>query len=147
MTQLLPLEGYIDAIIGIENKVHSHPWSSSLLRKPQGKFDCYRVLVSDDNRVIGYFYAQCIVGEASLLNIAIAPEFQRQGFGKILLSHFLAEMKAMHAMEAWLEVRASNLAAISLYESMGFNEFDRRYDYYPTAKGKEDALIMSYWFA
>jgi ribosomal-protein-alanine N-acetyltransferase len=43
----------------------------------------------------------------------------------------------------WLEVRASNVAAIALYESLGFNEATIRRNYYPTADGREDAIIMA----
>lgn len=145
MTQLLPIDQYLEQIIDIEKKAHTHPWSENLLKKAEGKFDCHRVFVQND-LVIGYFYSQCVAGEASLLNIAIAPEFQGQGFGKQLLEQYLSEMKLKQASEVWLEVRESNKIAIKLYESIGFNEFDRRYDYYPTAQGREDALIMSYWF-
>lgn len=147
MTQLLPLEPYLEQVRLIENSVHSHPWSTSLLAKPEGQFDCHRVLVNENDDVIGYFYAQCVAGEASLLNIAIAPHFQGQGYGKQLLQHFFAQMQARAASEAWLEVRASNINAIKLYESAGFNEYDRRFGYYPSDKGREDALVMSYWFA
>lgn len=145
-TELLPLDSrWHDSVIAIEKAAHSHPWAESLLVKPEGKFGCNRVLVNK-NTVIGYFFAQCVAGEASLLNIAIAPEYQGKGYGKQLLQAFLDCMREAGGEEAWLEVRESNKPAIALYESLGFNEFDRRYDYYPTASGREDALIMSYWF-
>ncbi|OEE85691.1 ribosomal-protein-alanine N-acetyltransferase [Enterovibrio norvegicus FF-162] len=145
-TEILPMDDrWLDAVVSIERAAHSHPWAESLLRKPPTKFGCNRVLVMNDD-VVGYFFAQCVAGEASLLNIAIAPMYQGKGFGKELLSGFLACMRKMDAQEAWLEVRESNQAAIKLYEALEFNEFDRRYGYYPTKAGKEDALIMSYWF-
>ena len=50
------------------------------------------------------------------------------------------------ADSAWLEVRESNQVALNLYQEVGFNEIDRRVNYYPTSKGKEDAIIMSYLF-
>lgn len=145
-TSLLPIESHwFDELIRIEQLVHSHPWATSLLRKPANQIDCNRVLVSQQ-KLIGYFFAQCVAGEASLLNIAIAPNFQGQGYGQQLLNAFLDCMREAGAQEAWLEVRQSNIKAISLYQSVGFNEFDRRINYYPCAKGHEDAIIMSYWF-
>lgn len=144
---LYPMDSkYADEIVYIESLVHSHPWAESLLRKPEGQIQCNRVLLENDH-VVGYFFAQCVAGEASLLNIAIAPCFQGKGYGKKLLSAFLDCMRERGAQEVWLEVRESNTAAISLYQALEFNEFDRRVNYYPTQKGhKEDALIMSYWF-
>ncbi|MDF2185181.1 ribosomal protein S18-alanine N-acetyltransferase [Grimontia hollisae] len=143
---ILPMDSqWLDEVVRIEQAAHSHPWAESLLRKPESKFGCNRVLVVNQT-LVGYFFAQCVAGEASLLNIAVSPDYQGQGYGKILLQAFLDCMKEMGGEEAWLEVRESNKAAIRLYESLGFNEFDRRYDYYPSATGREDALIMSYWF-
>ncbi|MNR57792.1 ribosomal-protein-alanine N-acetyltransferase [compost metagenome] len=43
----------------------------------------------------------------------------------------------------WLEVRASNRAAIALYEDLGFNEVTVRRNYYPSANGREDAIVMA----
>ncbi|NGN99431.1 ribosomal protein S18-alanine N-acetyltransferase [Grimontia sp. S25] len=144
--EILPMDGqWLDEVVRIEQTAHSHPWAESLLRKPETKFGCNRVLVLN-NQLIGYFFAQCVAGEASLLNIAVSPECQGKGYGKHLLQAFLDCMREAGGEEAWLEVRESNQAAIRLYEALGFNEFDRRYDYYPTVSGREDALIMSYWF-
>ncbi len=145
-TQLFPMsDKWLNAVIDIENQAHSHPWAESIIRKPANKFSHHYVLVKDDN-VIGYFFSQCIVGEASLLNIAVSPVHQKKGYGKTLLLAFIDEMKQIKAQEIWLEVRESNQAAIALYNAVGFNEFDRRYNYYPTKNGNEDALVMSYWF-
>lgn len=86
------------------------------------------------------------MGEVSLLNIAVAPSEQGKGYGKALLNHFLEQCESRQAESAWLEVRESNQAAVSLYLAEGFNEVDRRRDYYPTEQGREDAVIMSYYF-
>ncbi|MFD2179848.1 ribosomal protein S18-alanine N-acetyltransferase [Veronia pacifica] len=132
-------------VIAIEGLAHSHPWSESLLTQKPNKFACNLGLFVDD-QLAGYFFSQCIAGEASLLNIAVDPKWQGRGLGKKLLDEFFNRMSDMAAQEAWLEVRESNLAAIALYEKAGFNETDRRIDYYPSKKGKEDALVMCYWF-
>ena len=82
----------------------------------------------------------------TLLNIAVAPANQGKGYGKKLMDAFLDMCEKAKAESAWLEVRESNHNAFGLYESIGFNEVDRRRNYYPTASGKEDAIIMSYIF-
>ena len=103
-------------------------------------------MLMDGDKVVGYFYAQNIVGEVTLLNIAVDPAQQGRGYGKQLIESFLIMCEQLKAESAWLEVRESNTRAANLYEAVGFNEVDRRVNYYPTATGKEDAIIMSYIF-
>ncbi|MDW3116142.1 ribosomal protein S18-alanine N-acetyltransferase, partial [Vibrio sp. 1727] len=119
----------------------------SLVRDLSSRGACHHVMV-EDGSVVGYFYAQNIVGEVTLLNIAVAPALQGKGYGQKLLDAFLNHCEQAKADSAWLEVRESNHPAIHIYEQAGFNEVDRRYDYYPakTGNGKEDAIIMSYLF-
>ncbi|WP_162045643.1 ribosomal protein S18-alanine N-acetyltransferase [Vibrio taketomensis] len=142
----LPMaQSHLDDVWAIEQQAHSHPWAESMIRDLGSRGACHHVLLEDE-QVVGYFYAQNIVGEVTLLNIAIAPEHQGKGFGKALLDHFLDTCEQAKAESAWLEVRESNHKAFSLYEVAGFNEVDRRKNYYPTTSGKEDAIIMSYLF-
>jgi len=129
----------------IEQQAHSHPWAESIINDVNSRGACHYVLLNENN-VVGYFYAQNIVGEVTLLNIAVDPRKQGKGFGKYLIEQFLSICVESKADSVWLEVRESNLKAISLYESIGFNEVDRRLNYYPAKKGKEDAIIMSYLF-
>lgn len=105
----------------------------------------HHVMVVNDD-VVGYFYAQNVAGELTLLNIAVCPQQQGQGYGRQLLQAFLEKGELANAESAWLEVRESNLKAMHLYQEVGFNEVDRRRNYYPTVSGYEDAIIMSYFF-
>jgi len=144
--QFLPLaEQHLDQVWQIEQQAHSHPWKESMVRNLTSRGACHFAMVMDD-RVIGYFYAQNIVGEVSLLNIVVDTAMQGKGYGKQLTQFFLDQCEALNAESAWLEVRESNARAFELYQKLGFNEIDRRVDYYPTQKGKEDAIIMSYYF-
>ena len=86
---------------------------------------------------------QVILDEATLFNIAVDPAFQRRGLGRALLEQVIDEVEKRGVATLWLEVRASNVAAIALYESLGFNEATIRRNYYPTADGHEDAIIMA----
>ncbi|SQB26002.1 ribosomal-protein-alanine N-acetyltransferase [Citrobacter koseri] len=69
--------------------------------------------------------------------------FSVGGWGEELLEHLIDELEKRGVLTLWLEVRASNAAAIALYESLGFNEATVRRNYYPTADGREDAIIMA----
>lgn len=144
---IIPLaKQHLDQVWAIERAAHSHPWSESMIRDLNSRGGCHHVLINSNDTVVGYYYAQNIVGEVTLLNIAIATDYQGQGLGKQLLNGLLAQCEASKAESVWLEVRASNASAFRLYQTLGFNEVDRRRNYYPTATGKEDAIIMSYLF-
>lgn len=144
--EFVPLSAvYVQDVYRIEQAAHSHPWSQSMIGDVDSRGACHRVMLIDQV-VVGYFYAQNIVGEVTLLNIAVANEWQGQGYGRQLLEHFLAMCEQAGAESAWLEVRDSNQRAYQLYCQLGFNDIDRRVNYYPTAKGREDAIIMSYPF-
>ncbi len=76
---------------------------------------------------------------------SISPSIPRTSAaaGRALLEHVIDEVEKLGVVTLWLEVRASNVAAIALYESVGFNEATIRRNYYPTADGREDAIIMA----
>ncbi|MBL4829193.1 MAG: ribosomal protein S18-alanine N-acetyltransferase [Aliivibrio sp.] len=138
-------DALLDDVWRIEQVAHTHPWAESMIRDLNSRGGYHCGLLLDDN-LVGYFYSQHIVGEVTLLTIAIDPQYQGRGLGRKLSELFIAECEKLNAESAWLEVRESNTKAFSLYESVGFNEVTRRHNYYPTANGKEDALIMSYLF-
>lgn len=129
----------------IEQQAHSHPWAKIMIDDLASRGACHRTMLFND-QLLGYYYAQHVVGEITLLNLAIAPSEQGKGYGKQLIEDFIQQGERLQAQSAWLEVRASNQRAFRLYQDAGFNEIDRRFNYYPTEQGKEDAIIMSYFF-
>jgi ribosomal-protein-alanine N-acetyltransferase len=81
-----------------------------------------------------------IFDELHINNLAVLPEWRRRGVASALLRHVLAEGAAGGATRATLEVRASNVPAIALYEGFGFVTRGRRPRYYTNPA--EDALIL-----
>ena len=79
-------------------------------------------------------------GEAEIESLAVAPASRRRGLAWQLLSALVAELRHSSVAELWLEVRASNAAAISLYRGFGFAETGRRPEYY--SNPAEDAILM-----
>nr|WP_290039452.1 ribosomal protein S18-alanine N-acetyltransferase [Psychromonas sp. 14N.309.X.WAT.B.A12] len=128
-------------VLTIESAAHSHSWSEKLFMSNLGKRYINHVLLLND-KIVGYFIASYVAGEVTLLNIAIAPEYQGQGLGKALLIYLQGFSRELAQQEIWLEVRASNQTAIKLYQKLGFVEVDIRPAYYPTDNGREDAIIM-----
>lgn len=140
--QILPMGlADIDVIYQLESQCHSHPWSKNLFLSNFGKRYFNHVLLENE-QVIGYFVASSVAGEVTLMNIAIAPESQGQGLGQYLLQFLIEFSKQKKEQEIWLEVRASNVAALAVYSKLGFVEVDRRKGYYPCENGREDAIIM-----
>jgi ribosomal-protein-alanine N-acetyltransferase len=98
-----------------------------------------RVARGDGGVVVGYLLFWHVADEAHLLNVAVAPAMRRRGIGRALVEHLLAYARGNAVAKILLEVRASNRAAIALYEELGFAEINVRKGYY--ADG-EDAVEM-----
>jgi len=101
-------------------------------------FDCS--VAEQEGSVRGFLASrQTAPGEREILFIAVAPAYRRCGIAKELLKRELA----VSSGEWFLEVRESNLAAIRLYESLGFRIAGRRENYYPDPP--EPAIVMRFF--
>ena len=129
-------------VAAVENSAYTHPWSEGILR------DCLRVGYSCwvcqlDDLVVGHAVMSVAVGEAHLLNICVGPEWQGRGLGRRLLRRMFRLAGERRADTLFLEVRESNRTARRLYESEGFVEIGQRRGYYPSDRGREDALVYA----
>jgi ribosomal-protein-alanine N-acetyltransferase len=135
------LESDVPSIIAIERKSYPFPWSDGIFR------DCIRVgytcrVLDLQGQIIGYGVMSVGAGEAHILNLCVLEEFRSVGFGRRLLEYLLDRGAAAGMGEAFLEVRPSNLAAIRLYQSMGFEHVGVRRGYYQAPGGREDAAVL-----
>lgn len=97
-------------------------------------------------QMVGYSLMQVVQDEAELLRIAVLADFRRAGIGRRLLSEVIATAIAADCQRLLLEVRATNQAAIALYQQAGFRTVGQRRGYYPALPGsqqREDALLMA----
>lgn len=125
----------------LECAAQSSPWSREHFAEELGKAYSRTDLCWRDGQLAGFICTWLVAGELQIQNVATAPTFRRQGVAARLLAVVL-ERAAMTCFDAaWLEVRVSNTAAISLYERYGFQAVACRSGYY--ADG-EDALVMCY---
>lgn len=101
------------------------------------------VLARDgDGRVVGFSLYRAIAGDAELLLLAVAPDSQSRGVGRNLLDHFVDDAKKNGSDRIHLEVREGN-QAVRLYESAGFEQSNRRRNYYRgRGGGQYDALTF-----
>lgn len=132
-----------ERLFEIEQQAHLVPWSKGTLLNNQG--DKYLNLkVVEQNQIVAFAISYIVLDEATLFNIAVAPDFQGKGIGKRLLSELILQLQQRELTTLWLEVRESNHSARALYDSLGFNEVTIRKNYYPTPNGgKENAVVMA----
>ena len=131
-----------DRLYEIELQAHLVRWSLGTLKNNQGERYLNLKLI-ENNQIIGFAICQTVLDEANLFNIAILPNYQGCGFGKLLLGELIFQLKERGVQTLWLEVRESNPARF-LYEKIGFNEVDIRKNYYPKPSGgRENAVVMA----
>ncbi len=132
----------LDAVMAIETAIYDYPWTRGIFR------DCLRVgydcqVDEEDCRLLAYSVLSVAVHEAHVLTVCVHPERQGQGLGRMMMNMMMHKARRAGAETMLLEVRPSNVRAIGLYHSLGFNEVGLRPDYYPAPGGREDALIMA----
>lgn len=134
---------HIEEIAKLEKECFSSPWSEDGLKSElDNNFARFFVAFSGET-IAGYIGSHNVLGEVYITNVAVFPEFRRNGVGKALVELLANEMKAENADFVTLEVRKSNQNAISLYEKCGFQKVGERRNFYE--KPIEDAILMTYF--
>ena len=132
----------VDAVLAIERAVQAYPWTrGNFVDALDNGYIC-RVDETDSGEIRGYAILMPVMDEAELLNIGVAAGQQRKGLGRAMLAEMLDVAREKNIRCVFLEVRASNLAAIALYRSAGFSQIGLRPGYYRNADGSEDAMTM-----
>lgn len=132
----------VDTVLGIESAVQRYPWTRGNFSDALANgYLCY--VEEQTGGICAYAILMPIVDQAELLTIGVAAARQRGGLGRAILHGMLELARDRKMNRVFLEVRASNAAAIALYRSAGFAEVGLRRDYYQNASGSEDALVMA----
>ena len=125
----------------IEASLFSVPWSEESFREITEK-DFYVFFVASDlTRILGFAGMSVVDAEADITNVAVRKDEQHNGIGRALMKVLKAHARDHGIETLFLEVRASNEPAISLYESEGFKAVGRRKDYYEFPR--EDAVLYA----
>ena len=132
----------LDEVLAIEEASYSLPWKRSMfeteLRNPFARPAALRE--GTDKAIRGYVCFWLVFDELHIMNLTVRPDSRRRGIGERLSKWMLARGKEAGARLATLEARASNAAAIQLYEKLGFRRSAVRSGYY--REPREDAMIM-----
>jgi len=138
---------YLDQVLSIEQASFKNPWPpASFAAEIQHPWSWFRVIGPAKksgglSRVDGFIICWVILSDMHLLNLAITPEYRRQGLASTMLTGALADFAREGGGYVSLEVRPSNLAAQELYRSFGFEAVGRRKQYYRS--DNEDAIVMA----
>jgi ribosomal-protein-alanine N-acetyltransferase len=132
----------IDRIFEIEQLSYPFPWTRGIF------VDCMRVGyacfgLQMGKNLAGYTIFSWVAGEAHLLNLCVHPDWQGRGYGSLLLEYAINQVARLESESMFLEVRASNPRAVSLYKNRGFKIIGQRRSYYQAGEGREDAIVMS----
>jgi [ribosomal protein S18]-alanine N-acetyltransferase len=135
---------HLEVVHAIEQIAYEFPWTLGVFT------DCLKVGYScwvlddpDAGGIVGYGILSLGAGEAHVLNLCVHPELHRRGLGRLMLRHLLEVAEDYGATEIFLEVRPTNREALAMYLACGFNEVGLRHGYYPSAKGREDAMVLA----
>lgn len=133
---------WLARVVAIEQVVHSHPWNANHFTDSLRSGYQIQLLVANQT-VLGYLVAMQGVDEMHLLNLTVAPQYQRQGWAHIMLDALAIWSRAQSMEWLWLEVRASNQRALDVYIANGYEHMGIRKNYYPAPNGqREDAVVM-----
>lgn len=133
-------ESHVTAIAGIEKLCFSDPWSENSIAYELTSRLSHWLVALENGAVVGYIGSQSVLGESDMMNVAVHPDHRRKGIAEALVNTLSADLKARDNVCLTLEVRASNVPAIALYEKLGFAQVGLRKNYYRNPK--EDALIL-----
>jgi ribosomal-protein-alanine N-acetyltransferase len=136
----------LDQVLAIEQTSFSMPWSGNLFLSEFRSPLVSTLMVSlsstaPKRAVTGYIVFWLVADEMHILNLAVAPDSRRRGIARRLVLAGIKHAHAKGARRAFLEVRASNIAAQKLYSSLGFMGTSLRRDYYDSPV--EDAVVMT----
>ncbi|MGC8796749.1 ribosomal protein S18-alanine N-acetyltransferase [Thermodesulfovibrio sp.] len=127
------------AVLEIAKQSFSMPWSLKSFREELLNPQSILKVAEFNGEIAGYIVLRKILDEAELLSIAVKPALRRKGIATELMRNLLDEIKNS-VKSCFLEVRVSNIQAISFYEKMGFKKVGMRKKYYLLPE--EDGIIM-----
>ena len=131
---------HVDQIAQLEKLCFSDPWSANSIATELDNKLAFWLVATEEERVAGYIGSQTVMDETDMMNVAVHPDYRRKGIAEALVNTLVERLQKMGSHCLTLEVRASNVTAITLYEKLGFSEIGRRKNYYRNPR--EDALIL-----
>ena len=127
-----------------KNTIGGEYWPQTFLNEISNAHHVFLIMETVSSELVAYGWIELTLPEASLIEMSVHPNVQRQGLGQLLLQELMARACSLGSEKIFLEVRASNAAARALYQKNGFKVISTRKRYY--SKPEEDALVMEKTF-
>ena len=132
---------HVPQVAALEKVCFSDPWSEkSVASELENPLSCWLVAL-DGETVAGYVGSQTVLDETDMMNIAVHPDFRRQGIARALIAELTAKAGENKLAFVTLEVRESNAPAIALYTGAGFAPVGKRKNFY--SNPTENAVLMT----
>ncbi len=132
----------LDAVQTIENAAQLTPWSTSHFRDCLNNANYLCQVATYDDDPVAFLILSRILDETHVLNVVVAPAWQRRGIARLMLEQAMNEARNDAMTVMYLEVRESNSGAQSLYRELGFEVCGVRKNYYRKGDGHENAVLM-----
>lgn len=131
---------HVAQIAALEKTCFSDPWSERSVASELENKLAYWLVALEGEAVAGYIGSQTVMDETDMMNVAVSPDYRRQGIAEALVNGLVDALRERGSHCLTLEVRTSNEPAKALYEKLGFTQIGRRPNYYRNPR--EDALIL-----
>jgi [ribosomal protein S18]-alanine N-acetyltransferase len=127
-------------VVNIEKQAFSDPWSYESFKSDLNNEMALPIVAIYNDQIVGYSSIYVAADEMQLGNFAVSPDHRKMGIGKLMMDEMLKLAAERKSGKIFLEVRESNVPAISIYSSYGFRAVGRRNGYYRNPV--ENAIIM-----
>jgi ribosomal-protein-alanine N-acetyltransferase len=129
----------LDAVLAIEQESFATPWRMEHFEHEIAAPHSFPFVAECNGIIAGYVCLMSLFEEAQILNITVAPEQRGRGIARMLMKHAILVAREKGAEVLALEVRTTNIPAITLYERCDFVRTGLRHKYY---EGRDDAVLM-----
>jgi ribosomal-protein-alanine N-acetyltransferase len=131
----------LDAVESMEDASFPNPWNRKSLEDELRHEHALCKVAEVEQEIAGYLCTRVFLGEAHVMKIAVRPNLRRRRIASALVRGLMGLLRDGRVERIFLEVRASNAAAVRFYEGFGFKVISRRRRYY--SHPDEDAIVMT----
>lgn len=132
----------LNALLALNACANPHPWREAHVKDALDNRHNWVIRDTQTDDLVAWLTASKVFDQTELELVLTHPDKRRLGLAERLVSQWLHWARTQSCVEALLEVRASNLSAIGLYQKLAFDQVGLRKNYYPLAEGGKEAAVL-----